>query len=139
MMSFVKAGLVAAALSAAAPVAAQDVVYRPVSPTFGGNPFNSNHVLGVANANNNTRDPRAATSNSQADIFARQLQSRLLRCPHRACARDAAICLECVSLLQSVNSPKAKIMQQSIDSGKQKRIRILFFIRCVPVARKPFY
>lgn len=77
-MSFLKASLVAAVFAVAAPVAAQDVVYRPISPTFGGNPFNSNHVLGVANANNNTRDPRAATSNSQADIFARQLQSRLL-------------------------------------------------------------
>jgi curli production assembly/transport component CsgF len=77
-MSFVKASLVAAALVIAAPVAAQDVVYRPISPTFGGNPFNSNHVLGVANANNNTRDPRATSTNSQADIFARQLQSRLL-------------------------------------------------------------
>jgi curli production assembly/transport component CsgF len=63
---------------AAAPVAAQDLVHRPISPTFGGNPFNSNHVLGVANANNDTRDPRATSSNSQADIFARQLQSRLL-------------------------------------------------------------
>lgn len=62
----------------AAPLAAQDVVYEPVSPTFGGNPFNSQHVLGVANANNDFRDPRAASSNSQADIFARQLQSRLL-------------------------------------------------------------
>jgi curli production assembly/transport component CsgF len=62
----------------AAPVAAQDMVYRPISPTFGGNPFNSNHVLGVANANNDTRDPRSQTTNSQADIFARQLQSRLL-------------------------------------------------------------
>lgn len=73
-----KAGLLALAALASSPLAAQDVVYRPVSPTFGGNPFNSNHVLGVANANNDTRDPRAATSNSQADIFARQLQSRLL-------------------------------------------------------------
>jgi curli production assembly/transport component CsgF len=63
---------------AAAPVAAQDLVHRPISPTFGGNPFNSNHVLGVANANNNTRDPRSTSTNSQADIFARQLQSRLL-------------------------------------------------------------
>ena len=77
-MSYLKASLAAAAFAVAAPVAAQDVVYRPISPTFGGNPFNSNHVLGVANANNNTRDPRATTSNSQADIFARQLQSRLL-------------------------------------------------------------
>lgn len=62
----------------AMPATAQDVVYRPISPTFGGNPFNSNHVLGVANANNNTRDPNSSSSNSQADIFARQLQSRLL-------------------------------------------------------------
>lgn len=77
-MSLVKASLVAAVFVFAVPAAAQDVVYRPVSPTFGGNPFNSNHVLGVANANNDNRDPRAANSGSQADIFARQLQSRLL-------------------------------------------------------------
>ncbi|SHN59275.1 curli production assembly/transport component CsgF [Erythrobacter sanguineus] len=77
-MSFVKACLMAAMVVAAAPVAAQDLVHRPISPTFGGNPFNSNHVLGVANANNNTRDPRSTSTNSQADIFARQLQSRLL-------------------------------------------------------------
>jgi curli production assembly/transport component CsgF len=78
IVSILKASLAAAVFVAAAPVAAQDVVYRPISPTFGGNPFNSQHVLGVANANNNTRDPRATSSNSQADIFARQLQSRLL-------------------------------------------------------------
>ncbi len=77
-MPILRAGLLACAALCASPVMAQDVVYRPISPTFGGNPFNSNHVLGVANANNDTRDPRAASSNSQADIFARQLQSRLL-------------------------------------------------------------
>jgi curli production assembly/transport component CsgF len=77
-MSVVKASLMAAIALVAAPVAAQDLVYRPISPTFGGNPFNSNHVLGVANANNDYRDPNARSSNSQADIFARQLQSRLL-------------------------------------------------------------
>lgn len=74
-MSFLKAAIAACAVACAAPLAAQDVVYEPVSPTFGGNPFNSQHV---ANANNDFRDPRAANSNSQADIFARQLQSRLL-------------------------------------------------------------
>jgi len=73
-----KLGFVACATLCACPLAAQDVVYQPVSPTFGGNPFNSQHVLGVANANNDFRDPRTATTNSQADIFARQLQSRLL-------------------------------------------------------------
>ena len=58
--------------------AAQDLSYEPVSPTFGGNPFNSAHLLGVANAQNDYKDPSAASSNSQADVFARQLQSRLL-------------------------------------------------------------
>lgn len=77
-MSICKAGLWACAILFAAPAAAQDLVHEPISPTFGGNPFNSQHVLGVANANNDFRDPRAAATNSQADIFARQLQSRLL-------------------------------------------------------------
>jgi curli production assembly/transport component CsgF len=58
---------------------AQDIVYQPIDPSFGGNPFNSAHLLGIANSQNDYRDPRStASSNSQADIFARQLQSRLL-------------------------------------------------------------
>ncbi|MFU7527590.1 curli assembly protein CsgF [Qipengyuania sp. ASV99] len=63
---------------AANPVLAQDLVHEPISPTFGGNPFNSNHILGIANAQNKTTDPDAADRNSQSSIFARQLESRLL-------------------------------------------------------------
>lgn len=77
-MSICKTGLLACGVLLAAPLAAQDLVHEPISPTFGGNPFNSQHVLGVANANNDFRDPRSSSTNSQADIFARQLQSRLL-------------------------------------------------------------
>ncbi|MEL7130500.1 MAG: curli assembly protein CsgF [Pseudomonadota bacterium] len=58
---------------------AQDLVYEPVNPSFGGNPFNSAHLLGIANAQNDFEapvDPAAETT--QADIFLRQLQSRLL-------------------------------------------------------------
>lgn len=54
------------------------MVYTPINPSFGGNPFNSSHLIGIANAQNNFKDPKSTTSNSQADIFARQLQSRLL-------------------------------------------------------------
>src|SRR5690554_2424582 len=74
------ASLVGAVLAAtlATPAAAQDIVYRPIDPSFGGNPFNSAHLLGIANAQNDYRDPTTRQSNSQADIFARQLQSRLL-------------------------------------------------------------
>lgn len=68
----------AACLAFAAPSAAQDLTYKPVNPSFGGNPFNSAHLLGIANAQNDFKDPDAKESGSQADIFARQLQSRLL-------------------------------------------------------------
>ena len=67
-----------AALFPAGPAAAQDITYQPINPTFGGNPFNSSHLLGVAGAQNNFKDPTSTTSSSQADIFASQLQSRLL-------------------------------------------------------------
>lgn len=62
----------------AAPASGQDLVYEPINPSFGGNPFNSSHLLGIANAQNDYRDPRATSSNSQADLLTRQLQSRLL-------------------------------------------------------------
>ena len=62
----------------AGPAVAQDIVYQPIDPSFGGNPFNSAHLLGIANAQNDYEDPSAQQSNSQADVFARQLQSRLL-------------------------------------------------------------
>jgi curli production assembly/transport component CsgF len=59
---------------------AQDLQYTPINPSFGGNPFNSSHLLGIANAQNDFKDPTSLASrdNSEADIFARQLQSRLL-------------------------------------------------------------
>ncbi len=60
------------------PAVAQDITYQPIDPSFGGNPFNSAHLLGIANAQNDYKDPAATTNSSQADIFARQLQSRLL-------------------------------------------------------------
>lgn len=64
--------------TAAVGASAQDITYQPINPTFGGNPFNSAHLLGVANAQNNYRDPKSTTGSSQGDLFARQLQSRLL-------------------------------------------------------------
>ncbi len=73
------ASLIAAVIwMAAGGASAQDITYQPINPTFGGNPFNSAHLLGVANAQNNYRDPKSTTGSSQGDLFARQLQSRLL-------------------------------------------------------------
>ncbi|WP_407692295.1 curli assembly protein CsgF [Rhizorhapis suberifaciens] len=57
---------------------ASDMVYTPTNPSFGGNPFNSSHLLGVANAINKYKDPAASTSSDPAAQFLRTLQSRLL-------------------------------------------------------------
>jgi curli production assembly/transport component CsgF len=77
-MGFFAFGAVACLALSAAPALAQDNSYQPVDPTFGGNPFNSSHLLGIANAQNKYKDPSAKKTTSQADIFAQQLQSRLL-------------------------------------------------------------
>lgn len=71
-------GLILAGVCLASPGLASDLVYQPINPSFGGNPFNSQHLLGVANAINNYKDPKAVTSSDPAQQFLRTLQSRLL-------------------------------------------------------------
>jgi len=70
-------GVATAAALLAGSAVAQDYSYTPTNPTFGGNPFNSSHLLGVAGAQNNYKEPAKAAT-SQAEQFSRQLQSRLL-------------------------------------------------------------
>jgi len=73
--TFAVAALGMAGLSASA----QELVYTPVNPSFGGDSFNSSHLMAIANAQNDYKDPDATTTgNSQIDQFLRQLQSRLL-------------------------------------------------------------
>ena len=58
---------------------AQDLVYEPVNPSFGGNPFNSAHLLAIANAQNDFDPPSSGTAGlSDIDRFIRSLQGRLL-------------------------------------------------------------
>lgn len=57
---------------------ASDLVYTPQNPSFGGNPFNSAHLLGIANAINNYKDPSALDASNPANQFLRTIQSRLL-------------------------------------------------------------
>src|SRR3546814_2637402 len=38
------------------PATAQDIVYTPSNPSFGGNPFNSAHLLGVARSEEHTSE-----------------------------------------------------------------------------------
>lgn len=57
----------------------QELVYEPTNPSFGGNPFNSAHLLGVANSQNGFEPPEDPEDlETQSEIFLRQLESRLL-------------------------------------------------------------
>ncbi|MFN3721735.1 MAG: curli assembly protein CsgF [Paracoccaceae bacterium] len=79
----------ALAFAVASPGISQDLVYRPINPSFGGNPLNSSHLLAIAGAQRSAtaRDAPSpgqggfdggAPGSSDADLFVRQLQGRLL-------------------------------------------------------------
>ncbi|TAE34521.1 MAG: hypothetical protein EAY65_02550 [Alphaproteobacteria bacterium] len=56
---------------------ASEIVYRPINPSFGGNPFNSSHLIGLADAQNDherPEDPRM----SNLESFERTITSSLL-------------------------------------------------------------
>lgn len=69
--------LVAALMSPLA-AHAEELEFQFNNPSFGGNPFNSSHLLAVANAQNDHDNPRSAARETQAEQFVRLLQSRLL-------------------------------------------------------------
>jgi curli production assembly/transport component CsgF len=73
------------------PAVSADLVYQPVNPSFGGNPLNSNHLLGIAGAQNDYSAPKPASSTNAATgstaqtanqrlaaQFMAQIQSRLV-------------------------------------------------------------
>jgi curli production assembly/transport component CsgF len=74
-----RASLLACAFSLLFFVSAKaEIVYRPINPSFGGNPLNSNHLQGLANAQKlfeETEDARS--SQSPSERFLSMLQSRL--------------------------------------------------------------
>ena len=71
-------------------VSAQDLVYTPLNPSFGGQTLNSSHLLSIASAQRDAtaRDATSdfgggssggdSSSPSDADLFVRQLEGRLL-------------------------------------------------------------
>ncbi len=76
----------AAMLSAAAmlfggasPASAQELVHRFINPSFGGNPFYSEHLLGIANIHRpDEPEEPAADPPTQEELLARQIRERLL-------------------------------------------------------------
>lgn len=64
-----------------AKVMASELVYTPINPSFGGNPLNSAHLLGVANAINDHKAPQEdPLIEEQTDLerLAASLESRLI-------------------------------------------------------------
>lgn len=62
---------------------AQELVYTPLNPSFGGNSFNSSHLLSIAEIDRPDPPQEAGADPfdqglSQADLFVRQLESRIL-------------------------------------------------------------
>ena len=62
---------------------AQELVYTPVNPSFGGNPFNSSHLLATAEVDRPDEDSSSssfgsASGSTQTSFFVRQLESRIL-------------------------------------------------------------
>jgi curli production assembly/transport component CsgF len=61
---------------------AGDIIYSPTNPSFGGNPFNSQHLMGLANAQNEPKrradEARSKrTTVSSTERFLQLLQARL--------------------------------------------------------------
>jgi curli production assembly/transport component CsgF len=54
-----------------------DLIYRPINPSFGGDPFNSNHLQGLAGTQNAFKAESKAKTQSATDRFLSMLQSRL--------------------------------------------------------------
>lgn len=57
--------------------ARSEIVYRPINPSFGGNPLNSNHLQGLANAQKSFKETEDSSGQTPTERFLSMLQSRL--------------------------------------------------------------
>ncbi|HEU0044536.1 curli assembly protein CsgF [Sphingomonas sp.] len=75
-----KLALAGAALLIAgtSPAHGQDLVHRFIDPSFGGNPFYSDHLLAVANVDRPAAPTTPVTTPTDEELLAQQLRARLL-------------------------------------------------------------
>src|SRR5690606_25439462 len=57
---------------------AQQLVYTPVNPNFGGNPLNYSGLLASANAQNKFDDNQRSSNSSLLDNFSETIKSQIL-------------------------------------------------------------
>lgn len=77
------AACVALSLALAAPASATEIIYRPVNPSFGGDPLNGSSLLNSANSQNRFKDPNAPgaagfTQQTPVQQFSESLQRSIL-------------------------------------------------------------
>jgi curli production assembly/transport component CsgF len=63
-------------LFCAAPASAE-ILYKPINPSFGGDPFNSSHLQGLAATENLFKPDNKSTTQSRSEQFLSMLESRL--------------------------------------------------------------
>ncbi len=73
-------GLCLSGLAAPLYVQSSELVYRPVNPSFGGNPANSTHLFNIANSQNDHGNPGFTSNNrkSELDQFNERVQRLVL-------------------------------------------------------------
>ncbi|HEY3813547.1 MAG TPA: curli assembly protein CsgF [Caulobacteraceae bacterium] len=76
--AFVAAALGLALTAGVQGANAQQLVYTPINPAFGGNPLNSSQLEADASAQNPFKQKAGGQGLTQAQLFAQQLQSELL-------------------------------------------------------------
>ena len=59
-------------------LSAQQLVYKPINPSFGGDPQNGNWLMTYAQLQDVTEDPSASESSSAIDDFSESLQRSIL-------------------------------------------------------------
>jgi len=79
MYKIVIAGaILGASICIAGTACAQQLVYTPINPAFGGNPFNATQLEADASAQNQYKLGGSTKNLTDAQLFAQQLQSELL-------------------------------------------------------------
>ncbi len=70
--------ILSASLVIVGAASAQQLVYTPINPAFGGNPFNATQLEADASAQNQYKLSGSTKNLTDAQLFAQQLQSELL-------------------------------------------------------------
>ena len=73
--AFLLAAVIGATVASGA--SAQEMTYRPINPSFGGSPYNSQHLMGLAQIQNKHKPKATTTEMSDQERFLASVRSRV--------------------------------------------------------------